>query len=305
VETEAATAARVEEPAGAVGRAPARAGMLLALAAVACIAVASVCVRWAAPIPSVEITFWRLLIAAGGVAAVALARWRPLRYRPADIPILAGMGLVTAVHFLAYIAAVELTTIAHALALVYTAPLFVVALAAWRLRERPRRRQLLGIVAVVIGVAVLTGFEPRASPTMLLGDGLALISAATFAVYSVGGRALSGRYTLLAYAGALYGAAALWLLPAAAISFDPTRYTLSNSLAVLALGLIPLGLGHTLYNAALHRAPAATVNTIATQEVTFGVLLAWLLLGEAPTAAALVGGAITLAGIVVVLRAEG
>ena len=52
---------------------------------------------------------------------------------------------------------------------------------------------------------------------------------------------------------------------------------------MLALGLIPLGLGHTLYNAALHRAPAATVNTIATQEVTFGVLLAWLLLGEPPS----------------------
>jgi drug/metabolite transporter (DMT)-like permease len=212
------------------------------------------------------------------------------------------MGLVTAIHFLTYIAAVELTTIAHALALVYTAPLFVVALAAWRLHERPRRTQLLGIVAVVIGVAVLTGFEPRTSPTMLLGDGLALVSAATFGVYSVGGRALRGRYPLLAYAGAIYGAAALWLLPAAAASFDPARYTPGNALAVLALGLIPLGLGHTLYNAALHRAPAATVNTIATQEVTFGVLLAWLLLGEAPTVIALLGGAITLAGIVAVLR---
>ena len=122
-----------------------------------------------------------------------------------------------------------MTTVAHALALVYTAPLFVVALAAWRLGERPSRRQLLGIVAVVIGVAVLTGFEPRTSPTMLLGDGLALISAATFGVYSVGGRALSGRYPLLAYAGAIYGAAALWLLPAAVVSFDPSRYTPSNA----------------------------------------------------------------------------
>ncbi len=92
-----------------------------------------------------------------------------------------------------------------------------------------------------------------------------------------------------------------WLLLPVALSFDPARYTPTNSLALLALGLVPLGLGHTLYNAALRRIPAATVNIVATQEVTGGIVLAWLLLAEAPAPLALLGVAVTLAGVLLVL----
>lgn len=279
-----------------------RRGVLLAVAAVSCFAAASVFVRWAAPVPSIEITFWRLLIASLSVFAVAAIRHQRPVYRRADLPVLAGVGLVTAVHFLAYIAALANTTVAHALSLVYTAPVFVVALAAWRLNERLRPSQLAGIGIAVAGVAVLAGFEPALTPAMLFGDGLALVSAAAFGIYSVAGRKVRDRYPLLAYAGAVYGAAALWLLPAAAASFDAGRYNPTIIAVLLALGLVPLGLGHTLYNAALRRIPAATVNVIATQEVTGGILLAWLLLAEAPGPVALTGVVITLAGVILVLR---
>jgi drug/metabolite transporter (DMT)-like permease len=62
-----------------------------------------------------------------------------------------------------------------------------------------------------------------------------------------------------------------------------------------------LGIGHTLYNAALRRLHPTIVNLVATQEVTGGVILALLLLGEAPSLNAIVGAAITLIGIAVVL----
>ena len=44
-----------------------------------------------------------------------------------------------------------------------------------------------------------------------------------------------------------------------------------------------------------------TVNLIATQEVTGGILLGVLLLGEIPSLATLVGIIVTLAGIILVL----
>lgn len=279
-----------------------RGGLLLAVAAVSCFAAASVFVRWAAPVPSVEITFWRLLIAAIAVYLVGRAGGQSFRYRRAEILPLLAAGLVTAVHFLAFVAALAATTVAHALSLVYTAPVFVALLAAWRLRERLSRGQVLGMLIAVAGVAILAGFEPELTPAMLRGDLLALVSAAAFGLYSVAGRRARDRYPLLAYTAAVYGSAALWLLPVAALSFEPTRYTPGNALAVLALGLVPLGLGHTLYNAALRRIPAAAVNVVATQEATGGTLLAWLLLGEAPTSVALAGMLVTLAGVLLVLR---
>src|SRR3712207_1117902 len=89
------------QPAGPAGPSTGlRPGVVLAVGAVACIAVASVLIGWAAPIPSTEIAFWRLLIASAAVLGVAAARRRWPRYRRGALPVLAGVGLVTAVHFL-------------------------------------------------------------------------------------------------------------------------------------------------------------------------------------------------------------
>lgn len=45
-----------------------------------------------------------------------------------------------------------------------------------------------------------------------------------------------------------------------------------------------------------------TVNLIATQEVTGGVILGFLVLGERPTLQALAGGVIALVGLYLALR---
>ena len=72
--------------------------------------------------------------------------------------------------------------------------------------------------------------------------------------------------------------------------------------ALTSLALFPLALGHTLYNASIRRLHPSLPNLIATQEVTLAILLAWLLLGEVPSWNALLGAALTLAGVALVLR---
>ena len=83
---------------------------------------------------------------------------------------------------------------------------------------------------------------------------------------------------------------------------SPVGYTLTAVGSVVALGLVPLAVGHTLYNAALRRTRATTVNLIATQEVTGGILLGIALLGEMPTFTSWWGVGITLLGIALVIR---
>ena len=72
--------------------------------------------------------------------------------------------------------------------------------------------------------------------------------------------------------------------------------------AVGAMALVPSAIGHTLYNAAIRRLHPSIPNLIATQEVTLGILLAWMLLGEPLTWNAATGAALTLFGIALVLR---
>jgi drug/metabolite transporter (DMT)-like permease len=174
------------------------------------------------------------------------------------------------------------------------------------LHEPLRVRQWVGIAIAVVGVAVLAlGKTTDAqAPNPLLGDALALGAAIAFGLYSVVGRYERAHTGLFPYAAGVYSAAALWLLPAVVWNWpsDPGSIAWSAWAAVGALGLVPLALGHTLYNAGLRLLPATVVNVIATQEVTGGVLLSWLLLGIAPAGNEVAGVLITLAGIMLVLR---
>lgn len=275
--------------------------MPLAAAAVLFFSTSPVLILWAAPLRPFEITAGRLASAALAIWLLARLSHQPMLPRRADLPRFAAFGLVTALHFLSYIASLSFTTIAHALALVYTAPIFVALFSAMWLREPIAPRKWAGVVVTVAGIAVLAGFEPRMNGRMLMGDLLALASAVTFGLYSVAGRSQRERYPLFTYAATVYGAAALWMLPLAALTFTPAGYHPGPLLALLGAGLLPLAAGHTLYNAALRRTHATTVNLIATQEVTGGVLLGALLLGQIPEANEVLGAAIALAGIFVVL----
>src|SRR5207247_6012205 len=136
------------------------------------------------------------------------------------------------------------TTIAHSLALVYTAPVFVTVCAAVFLGEPIDRRKYVGIPVVLLGVAVLSGLEPRLDARMAFGDVLAIASAVCFGLYSVAGRRERDRQPLLRYAAAVYGAAALWLLPAAAAAAlaSGTLFAgLGPTAAIVGLGVLPLG----------------------------------------------------------------
>ena len=279
----------------------AKIGLLYVVIAVFFFSTSPIFIRWADTISSYEITFWRLTTAAltvGGMMLIRGERWRVPR---GDWGKFLLFGLITALHFLFYIASLAFTTIAHSLAIVYTAPIFVTIFSALVLKEHIPARKWGGILITVLGIGILAGFQPNFTRRMMFGDLLALGSAITFGLYSIAGRSQRHHFSLFTYAITTYGAAALWALPAALLTFTPGGYTPKTALSILGMGVFPLGLGHTLYNAALRRVHASYANVIATQEVTGGILLGALLLGEIPGVNEIVGVVVALLGILIVI----
>ncbi len=275
-------------------------GVAQAGAAAAFFSWGAILVRWAQPLSPTEVTSLRMLLGGVFVGVAAWGSGERLWLRWATLRHLLPIGLVAAVHFLTFISSLYFTTVAHSLTLTYTAPLFIAALSRTVLQEKLPARALLGIAVGLVGVGVLTGFQPHLSFRMLTGDLLAVIAAVSFALYSLLGRRERGRLPLLSYACWVYLVAGVATGPfASGLVFRPVP---ARALAaVVALALFPLALGHTLYNAALRRLHASIPNLIAMQEVTGGILLAWLLLGEVPTWNAVAGAAITLLGVGLVL----
>ena len=300
-----------------MSRSEERVGIRYVALAVTLFSTTPVFIRWASPLSPFVITCLRMLIGSATVFLIALIRGqggRLLRRTGGSGHWIRFVfwGLITALHFVFYIASLGYTTVAHSLALVYTSPIWV-SLFSWLLLGEPLpRKKWVGILVTLAGMAVLSGFEPGWTSRMLIGDAMALGSAITFGIYSTTGRAQRSRYPLWVYAGTVYAMAGLWLLPLAGWAFvsgwrqlAPVAGSLADLgpavLSVLVLGVFPLGIGHTLYNAALRRTHPTRVNIIATQEVTGGILLSWWLLGEVPPVNALVGALIMLVGVIQVV----
>lgn len=286
-----------------------RFGLVYVCIAVFFFSTSPIFIRWSKPFNSVEIAFWRLAIGTILVAIMGIITRQRLLLKRREVPRFVFYGLVTALHFIFYIAALSFTTIAHALALVYTSPIFVTLFSALILHEPLPPRKYAGIAVAVIGVAIMAGFEPHytscslngTGQCMILGDAIALLSALCFAIYSVAGRGERDRHPLFRYTTNVYGLAALWLLPVTLYFAFQHTYPPGAVAAVVALGVFPLGLGHTLYNASIRKVHATYANLIATQEVTGGIILGVLLLGEVPSITAIIGVVVTLVGIAGVL----
>jgi drug/metabolite transporter (DMT)-like permease len=114
------------------------------------------------------------------------------------------------------------------------------------------------------------------------------------------GRQLRKKLNTISYTAFVYGIAALILLALVGLRQEPV---FSNSgatyLWLLALGLIPQLLGHSLFNWALKYLSAAFVSLTLLGEPIGTIILALILLKESPTLLEGVGAGLILIGIVV------
>jgi len=276
-----------------------RTGLLFMVLAVCMFSTSSVLIRWAAPLNPLTITAGRMSLGSLAVIAVSLAlkrTWQPPPRR--DWPRYLLYGLIAAGHFAFYIASLAYTTIAHSLSITYTAPIWVTLFARLFLGEPFPRRKWPGVLISIIGIGVLTGFEPSMDRRMWVGDLLALGAAICFGLYSVVGRSQREKAPLLTYTAAVYGVAGLWMAVPGWLAYQPGSLTWPAGLAVLGGSILPLGIGHTLYNAALRRLHPTVVNVLATQEVLGGILLGVVLLGEVPGPSAAVGSIVAVGGVI-------
>jgi drug/metabolite transporter (DMT)-like permease len=279
---------------------------------VAVVSTASILIRYAQGegAPSLAIAAGRLGIAAAVLAPLALPRlWREFPVLTRRHLLLCGAsGLLLAVHFWAWIASLEYTSVASSTALVTTNPLWVAVASAWLLRERPRAATLAGIALTVAGSAAIFVSDASGAPASaapVLGNCLALLGAVAASGYLLIGRALRAAIGLTIYVWSAYATAAgfLWLallgrgdelaqIPDVAWWF----------IAALALG--PQLLGHTAFNWSLRRVSATFVALAILGEPVGSALLAYVLLGERFQWIQLIGFVLLLTGIFTAARAE-
>lgn len=268
---------------------------------------AAIIIRLAGEAPPLAIGVYRLAVASlvvlPGAQLVAPGALAAYTRRTLSGAVLSGLFL--ALHFAFWITSLGYTSVASSVVLVTTAPLFVAPISHWLTGDRVSWRMVLGILVALGGTAVIAFGAAGADPGALLGNGLALLGAATVAGHHLMGRRLLRELPVAAYISVVYPTAALALFVAALASGGPLAgYAPETYGYLVLLALIPQVLGHSSLNWSLSRLSAVAVSTAVMAEPVGATLLALLLLGEAPRPTELLGGAIVLAGVYVALRGE-
>lgn len=185
-----------------------------------------------------------------------------------------------------------------------TMPLLV-AFASWTVfGERIRPHGVAGLVAGVVGVALIMGARLQGQVDMF-GLGLCVIGVVslTVATLSVRGASSGGNFLMIVGLQMLVGSAVLWVPALAFETFDVT-WTWQLGVAFAYTVIVP-GIGATLiWFMLVDRIGATPASVFHFLTPFFGVLTAALLLGEKLGSMDIIGVVIITAGILAVQMAK-
>lgn len=231
-------------------------------------------------LPASTITFFRLALGALFLALFLLfTRQGHLLRRWPTWPVLLS-GVFLAGFILLYIQAMQFTSMANAVMVVYLAPLAAAIYAHYRLKEHLGPLGWVCIGLALFGFATMLEFHLDFTTTdhHRPGLGLAVLAMGCYAGFILVNRLISPSVPVMTRAFYQLAAGSLVSLPlywntVAAISWTTVPW-------ILGIGLIPGFLAVTFAVVALSRVPAATFGTLAYFEPVAVIFFAWTLFGE-------------------------
>ena len=280
-----------------------RKGIGLMLMAGLCWSLGGVIVRMLAVQDTWEIVFWRSLFMSMFVVTILVSMHG--RGTLDEIRAVGASGVISAVclaaqiHF--FILALRHTSTANTFVLMSISPLVTAIVGRLFMRERIAWHTWLAIAVALAGIAVMFGqdFVVGAAGGQWLGNLFALGVPLAYACQiltvrrvrgAAGTRAPNLMPTIL-IAGVIAAVPAFGMMPAFSAN--------ARDIGLLALmGGLQLGLGCWLMTLAVRHLQAAEMGLLALVETILAPLWVWLVVGEVPGAAALIGGALIVAALI-------
>lgn len=243
-----------------------------------------------------EVSFVR-----SGVAALALLLW--LRGRVSWSRGTIAAGVIYAATLSSFVGATKLTTAANAIFLQSAAPLYLLVLSPFVLHEPVRRRDVLYLVAVGLGMLLCFLGSQDASATAsnpALGNWLGAASGLAWALTllmlrRIGRKDHAGDATVAAVVvGNVFAciAAAPFALPLPAAAAGEWA-------TLVYLGVFQIGLAYVCLTRAIRRLPALEISLLLLLEPVLNPMWTWIIRSEAPERWTIVGGAVIVSATAV------
>jgi drug/metabolite transporter (DMT)-like permease len=201
------------------------------------------------------------------------------------------LGLILMVHWVTFFHAIQVSSVAVGLLAFSTFPVFITFLEPWWFREKRRPMDMVTALLVVLGLCIMV-YPSSFGGAVFSGVCWGTISGFTFAILSLLNRKWVREYPPVVITFYQNAGVTLLLLPMMAwveVHID------TGQLGMLALlGVVCTALSHALFIRGLTFVRAQLASVIACLEPVYGVIFAYFLLHETPSAHTLAGGAVIL-----------
>lgn len=199
-----------------------------------------------------------------------------------------------------FFSAVKLTSVANAVFIKFTGPIFILILAPLIIGEKRERRSLYAVPLALVGLFLIIYQNNLMFDANMVGMGFALITAISFAVFLILIKKITKSldlYTMLFYRFLI---ATIILTPLVFLSSPAIS---SDMLVQLALfGILFITIGTTIHLQGVKRIPVQRSGILGYIEPLSAAIYGIFLLSEIPTIFTLIGGALILLSSYLIVR---
>lgn len=232
--------------------------------------------------------------------------WQRIQLPKADLIqclVLGILGVAASNYF--YYLAIQRTSVAIAIVLQYTAPVWVLFYVVSRGQQKLSTQKVAAVVVAIAGIALTIGILGGKSSEPLRLDSYGLIAATlasfSFAFYNVGGHRILARYDrwrVLLWT--LVSAAVFWLIVNPPWKVAAAHYTFAQWSFLFVFSMISVLGSFSMYFLGLQYLEPTRAIIASCLEPVFSILLAAAFLGEGVRAIQTLGIVLVLSAIVIV-----
>lgn len=207
-------------------------------------------------------------------------------------------GVFLAFHFFTWFTSLGHTTVASAVVLCSTHPIIILILATLFYNEKTSNKAIAGVIVALLGAAIISGGDYSFAGDAIFGDLMAFLGAVFLGLYFLAGRTLRKNINATIYVFIVFSTCWVAFTIGMLITSTPfTGYSTMDYVLLFVMAMVCQIGAHAVFNWCLGHVSPLYISTIETGESIFATTLAAIIFIEIPTIWQLVGGGVTICGL--------
>ena len=257
---------------------------------------------------SLQMTSVRGTVSCITIATFALVKDRSVfRIKLLDLLICVGVGVMLYLASVCYYSAMQMTSVATAVVVMYTAPVFVAAASVVMFGEKMSRMKIAAVALMLVGCCLVSGIVGGFDMNFV-GILLALSAGLTYASYNVFSK-LAMRRGVDPLSVTVYG---FFVMTVISFFVTPPWGTVAVAMTdpwrafpmLLGLGVCTFVVPYTLYTLGLRDLPAGTASALSIIEPMSATVYSVMFLNEQLTVYSIIGIVLVVVSVLMLSREE-